>query len=116
MQTNPTILQYSRSLRTQMTQEERKLWYTFLKAYPQSFRRQFTKDDYILDFYCPKAKLAIELDGSQHYSEEGLAYDRRRTEYLSNKGILVLRFTNADINMRFHAVCEEIDRKVQGRI
>jgi very-short-patch-repair endonuclease len=54
-----------------MTKEERRLWYEYLKNYPKQFRRQVTCDRYILDFYCAAAKLAVELDGSQHYDPEG---------------------------------------------
>ena len=89
---------------------------SFLRTYPLSFRRQFIKDGYILDFYCPKAALAIEIDGGQHYTEEGLEYDSNRTAYLNQKGIEVLRFTNTDIQKRFKAACEQIDEMVRRRI
>ena len=99
-----------------MTKEERKLWYTFLKPYQPSFRRQFIIEKYILDFYCPSAKLAIEIDGAQHYSDEALEYDQNRTNRLNRLGIMVLRFTNVDIQRRFQAVRELIDFEVKGRM
>ena len=91
-----------------MTKEERHLWYDFLKDYPAKFYKQKIVGNYILDFYCEKAKLAIELDGSQHYEEAGQEYDRMRTEYLEHLGIRVLRFTNKDIKQNFRGVCEAI--------
>ena len=91
-----------------MTKEERHLWYDFLKDYPVKFYKQKIVGNYILDFYCEKAKLAIELDGSQHYEEQGQEYDRTRTEYLQHLGIRVLRFSNADIKQNFRGVCEAI--------
>ena len=100
---------------TAMTDEEKKLWYNFLKYYSPGFHRQYVLQHYILDFYCPTAKLAIELDGSQHYTEEGLAYDARRTEFIEKFGIKVIRFTNTDINRNLDGVCEEIDKVVKER-
>ena len=80
---NAIIKQYARTLRNQMTKEERHLWYDFLKPYPVRFLRQYIVDRYIVDFYCPSAKLVIEVDGSQHYESEGLVYDKIRTETLN---------------------------------
>ncbi|WP_405358046.1 endonuclease domain-containing protein, partial [Ruminococcus sp.] len=78
--------------------------------------RQKVFGNYILDFYCPKAKLAIELDGSQHYEEDALYYDKKRTAYLDKHGIVVLRYTNRDIHTRFKEVCDDIDSYVNRRI
>ena len=105
---NTDLLKYARDLRKDMTKEERHLWYDFLKDYPIKFTRQKIIGNYILDFYCEKYKLAIELDGSQHYEETGMVYDQKRTNYLENLGIHVLRFTNDDIKRNFHGVCEAI--------
>ena len=58
-----------------------------------------------LDFYCHSAKLVVELDGSQHYDEEAERYDERRTDYLNDLGLKVLRFTNMDIDRHFESVC-----------
>ena len=116
MQTSPEILDRSRYLRNNMTSQEKKLWFQFLRSYDVSFRRQFVKDSYILDFYCPKAKLAIEIDGGQHFTDEGLEYDAKRTEYLKSLGIEVVRVTDADVSKRFQLVCEMIDENVKRRL
>ena len=73
-------------------------------------------DNYIVDFYCAAAKLVIELDGSQHFQEQGIAYDAERSEVLASHGLLVLRFSNADINERFDLVCERIDEITKERL
>ncbi len=97
-----------------MTKEERHLWYDFLKDYPVRFLRQKVIDDYIVDFYCSSAKLAIELDGSQHYEEKNRIYDIIRTEKIELRGINVLRIPNNLLNKRFKEVCEYIDLIVKG--
>ena len=98
-----------------MTKEERHLWYDFLKAYPIQFKRQFPIGSYIVDFYCYKAKLVVELDGSQHYTPEEMEKDARRTRYLESLGLQVLRFSNLDVLRRFRVVCEAINLTVQER-
>ncbi len=92
-----------------MTKEERKLWYDGLKKLPITVNRQKVFGKYILDFYCASAKIAIELDGSQHYEEEGKAKDEERDRYLNERGITVLRYSNCDVNQRFRTVCEDIE-------
>ena len=99
-----------------MTKEERRLWYEYLSGYPYRFRRQVTFGYYILDFYCAAAKLAVELDGSQHYAEEGLQKDAKRTHFLEENGIAVLRFSNLDVTKNLSGVCQQIDLIVQQRI
>lgn len=106
----------AQKLRNQATPEEGKLWQLYLRKYPVQFRRQKPMGRYVLDFYCSKAKLAVELDGSQHFTEEGLASDQNRTAYLESLGIQVLRFTNDDINRRLHDVCRAIDAAVKTRL
>lgn len=105
---NPKLTEFSKSLRKNMTKEERRLWYDFLKNLPNTVNRQKVIGDYIVDFYCASAKIAIELDGSQHYEEEGKCRDRRRDEYLKGLGITVLRYSNLDINRNFEGVCADI--------
>ena len=107
---------YAQNLRKNMTKEERKLWYEYLNKYPYRFRRQVTCGNYILDFYCAVAKLAIELDGSQHYETAGQQYDQRRTAYLNSVGIHVLRFSNLDVLQNLNGVCQMIDMTVLERM
>ena len=116
MQTDPKLLSNARHLRREMTDAEKKLWFSFLRIYSPRFRRQHVMDCYILDFYCASAKLAVELDGGQHYEDIQMEYDKARTEYLERKGILVLRYTNVDVLKRFRAVCEDIDYHVKERM
>ena len=99
----------AKSLRKNMTPEEKHLWYDFLKNYPVRYQRQKTIGTYIVDFYCHKAKLVIEVDGIQHGTDENIIRDRQRTAFLERQGLEVLRFTNYDVNTDFDAVCEEID-------
>ena len=88
-----------------MTDAERKLWYLFLKRLPLTVNRQKNIGNYIVDFFCEKARLAIELDGSQHCSPEKVEYDRKRTAYLESLGLKVIRFSNLDVMGRFRDVC-----------
>ena len=116
MKLDRKILRNSQHLRTNMTKEERHLWYDFLKPYPVQFKRQFPIGSYIVDFYCHKARLVIELDGSQHCTPEEIEYDKARTEYIENQGVLVLRYSNLDVINQFRAVCENIDLAVRDRM
>lgn len=102
-------------LRREATKQENHLWYDFLRGYPVQFRRQMVLGRFIVDFYCAKAKLAIEVDGSQHFEEDALAYDRARTDYLNQMGVDVIRFTNFDIDRNFSGVCEMIRSVVERR-
>lgn len=119
---NNSMLERARYMRKEMTPHERKLWYMFLRTYPVKFYKQRIIESFIVDFYCHAAKLVIEIDGSQHYEPQGMAYDAERTAILSQYGLEVLRFSNYDIDVNFRAVCEEIDcivkvdlsRKVQS--
>ncbi len=116
MQHNRKLTSRAQELRKQMTKEERRLWYEYLHCYPYRFRRQVTCGGYILDFYCAAAKLAVELDGSQHYTAEGHAYDEKRNAYLQSQGIYVLRFSNTDVLQNLRGVCQAIDMAVAERI
>ncbi len=106
----------ARNLRKNMTREERHLWYDFLQGYPVRVRRQNVIGPYIVDFYCASAKLVIELDGSQHYEEEGQMYDMKRTAYLEMLGLKVIRIPNNDVMLNFRGVCEYIDMEIQKRL
>ena len=113
---NSALVGNARTLRREMTKEERHLWYDYLRHHPAKFRRQAVFGKYIVDFYCAKAKLVIELDGSQHYEPHNQEADRIRTEYLEQFGVTVVRFANTDINQNFRGVCEYIDCQVQTRL
>ena len=106
---------YARQLRKDMTPWERKLWFRFLKDYPVRFQRQKCIDQYIVDFYCFRAKLVIELDGGGHYEPESQKKDEIRTRILENYGLKVLRFCNLDIDRDFYGVCTVIDNEVKRR-
>ena len=109
----PSLTPNARTLRKNMTKEERHLWYDFLRDYPVRFLRQKVIDCYIADFYCSEAKLIIELDGSQHFSEEGLLKDAIRTTVLENRGLTVMRVPNNEVFRNFSGVCEYIDTFVR---
>ena len=96
-------------LRKNMTPEERHLWYDFLKTYPIRFNRQKIIGKYIVDFYSAKAKLIIELDGSQHYEENNINKDTECTKFLQAYGFKVIRIPNNEIKQNFTGVCEYID-------
>ena len=113
---NNSMLDRARELRRDMTPQERKLWYMFLRSYPVKFYKQRIIESFIVDFYCHAAKLVIEIDGSQHYEPQGQAYDEERTAILQKYGLEVLRFSNREINTDFRAVCEHIDNTVKARI
>ena len=106
---NPELTKRAKELRKNMTDEERRLWYGFLKSYPLRFLRQKVIDNYIVDFYCHQARLIIEVDGSQHYQEKGLLYDRIRTEKIESRNLTVIRIPNSEIRHDFRGVCEYID-------
>lgn len=107
---------FAQELRRNMTKQEKQLWYKFLRGYKPQFRRQKQFGKYIVDFYCSKAKLVIELDGGQHFTDGGENYDKERSAYLENIGLRILRFMNTDVDQRFNAVCETIDENVKNYI
>ena len=108
----PRLRQYARELRKNMTKEERKLWFGFLRTLPVTVKRQARIGCYIADFYIPSCRLAIELDGSQHYEEAGLKYDQRREEAFAERGIAVARYPNNAVTQNFSGVCEDILRRI----
>ena len=105
---NSKLTGNAKSLRKNMTKEERYLWYDFLKTLPITVNRQKVIGNYIVDFYIATEKLVIELDGSQHYEEKGVENDTKRDAFLNGLGIKVLRYSNLDVNQRFESVCEDI--------
>ena len=111
---NRKLVSNARTLRKNMTKEERHLWYDFLKDYPVMVHRQKVIGNYIVDFYIAEAKLVIELDGSQHFEEENRAADTQRDTYLKQQGLTILRIPNNAISENFSGVCEHIDRLVRA--
>ena len=109
-------LENARRLRREMTPHERKLWYLFLRKYPVKIYKQRIIGRFIVDFYCASAKLVIELDGSQHYELQGVAYDAERSQFLTTLGLEILRFSNRDIDRNFYGVCTQIDLMIQKRL
>ena len=107
---NSRLTPNAKALRKSMMPEERHLWYDFLKMLPVTVNRQKVFGRYIVDFYCASARIVIELDGGQHYEPEAMEADRIRDAYLNCLGLRVLRYTNADVNRRFEAVCQDILR------
>ena len=107
---NPNLTGNSKSLRKNMTKEEKHLWYDFLKKLDITVNRQKVIGDYIVDFCISSAKLVIELDGSQHYEPDSKEYDKQRDEFLQSQGYTVLRFLNRDVNNNFEGVCLQIKK------
>ena len=111
---NKVNIPLAKTLRKNMTQWERKLWYNFLRGYPIRFQRQKAIGNYIVDFYCAKAKLVIELDGGGHYTAEQEEKDKLRAQDLECMNLTVLRVCNLDIDRNFNGVCEYIDLVVKN--
>lgn len=107
---NKNLKQYSRELRKNMTDAERYLWSKVRMKQLNScqFYRQRIIDNYIVDFFCPRAKLVIEVDGSQHYSDEMAEADKIRDEYMRNNGLKVLRFTDTEVLKNIEGTVEII--------
>ena len=113
---NKKLIASARRLRGNMTRQEKRLWYDFLSGHSPRFQRQKTISNFIVDFYCHEVKLVIELDGGQHYSENGLGYDAKRTAILESRGLHVLRITNHDVDKNFAEVCALIDSVIIQRM
>lgn len=109
---NKKLTVNAQKLRSNMTKEERHLWYDFLKEIPKVFKRQKAIGKYIVDFYCPEYKIVIEIDGSQHFEDKAVIADKQRDAYLKNLGLTVLRYSNYDINHNFDGVCEDIKKNI----
>ena len=111
-----SIIPLAKELRKNMTPQEKHLWYDFLSKYDFRFQRQKTIDNFIADFYCYKARLIVEVDGSQHYTPEGRKKDNFRTSILEGYDLMVLRVTNWQVETNFDGVCKFIDKIVKQRI
>jgi len=110
---NKKFIPRAKELRRRMTRQEKHLWYDFLSTYHVRFQRQKTIGNFIVDFYCHKAKLVVEVDGSQHYTKSGMAYDQKRTAILNGFGLQVIRFRNAEVDKKFWSVCHKIHEAVE---
>ena len=113
---NHKLLENARELRREMTPQEKHLWYDYLRYYPVKIYKQRIIDNFIVDFYCAKAKLVIELDGSQHFTPDGKHHDSLRTDVIEKYKLKVIRFSNNDVDRKFNGVCAVIDRTIQERI
>jgi very-short-patch-repair endonuclease len=114
---SPKTKNRRKELRNNATPAEQQLW-RILKSRNldgHKFRRQHSVGPYILDFYCPARKLAIELDGDTHFTNEAEDYDKNRTSYLNSMGITVLRFLNTDVFHNLEGVAEKILQKLEHR-
>ncbi len=115
LQYDRSLIPKARELRHNETREEKRLWYGHLRKHSGNFQRQKSIRHYIVDFYSYPAKLVIELDGSQHHTEEGIESDANRTAALEEYGLEVIRFDNSEIWKHWKEVCEIIDQKVEER-
>ena len=109
---NKKLTSFAQELRKDMTKEERHLWYDFLKFFPIVVKKQYVIDNFIVDFFIPSKKIAIEVDGSQHYEPEAREADCLRDAELMKYGIRVLRYTNFDIQKHFDGVVSDILKNV----
>ena len=105
---NKKLVSNARTLRKNMTPEEKHLWYDFLKRLPYNVRRQHNIENYIVDFYIAEKKIVIEVDGRQHLSSEHKEADEQRDAALATWEISVLRYSNDNIRNNFNAVAEDI--------
>ena len=110
---NHEIVPAAKMLRKNMTKEERHLWYDYLRMHPARFSRQKVLGKYIADFYSAQAKLVIELDGGEHYTENAKQHDEERTAFLESYGLAVIRIPNNEVNGNFQGVCDYIDFKIE---
>ena len=113
---NKQLVPLAKQLQKEMTKEERRLGHDFLCTHSARFSRQKILGRYIADFYSAKAKLVIELDGSQHYEDGNAEKDAQRTAFLEDYGLTVLRIPNNEISQNFAGVCEHIDNATKASL
>ncbi len=113
---NPKLKELARRLRQDPTPQEELLWNSYLKHYEPQMYRQYVIGNYIVDFFCRKAGLAIEIDGMQHYTPQGMVHDEKRTIYIEQYDVLVIRVTNFMVERDLENVCQYIDNMVQERV
>ena len=112
---NHRLTHISRVLRSNMTPEENHLWYDFFKKIPQTVHRQKVIGKYVVDFYIASCKIVVELDGKQHFKPKNVEADKIRDAYFEGLGILVLRYSNRQVNEAFVQVCRDIESNIQKR-
>jgi very-short-patch-repair endonuclease len=105
---NPDLVLRAKELRKNMTKAEKVVWFRFLESVPYRFVAQKTIDNYIVDFYCSSLKLIVEIDGEQHYTNEGKQYDSERDSILEKYGLKICRIKNSEVFDNFDYVCERI--------
>lgn len=105
---NKHLVARAKELRRNMTRAEKKLWYECLRTFPLRVLRQKPIDNFIVDFYCAKLKLVIEVDGESHFTDAAKIKDEERTRILQGYGLKVIRFTNNDVLESCEAVCQVI--------
>ena len=110
---NKSNVKKAQDLRKNMTPEEKKLWYQFLKRLPMTVNRQKNVGNYIVDFFISSKRIVIEIDGMQHGTEKNSLSDKQRDMELTALGITVLRYRNTDINTNFIGVCKDILNRLQ---
>ena len=110
---NKMLTENAKILRNNMTKEEKHLWYDYLKKCPVKFSRQKVLGRYIADFYSAKAKLVIELDGAQHFEKEVREYDNKRTAFLEEYGLKIIRIPNSEINNNFEGICRYLNEQIE---
>ena len=109
---NGKLNKRAKDFRKNMTPQEKKLWYQFLRKHPLKFYKQKIIGNYIVDFYCHSEKLVIELDGSHHSEDEQQEYYEIRTSFLSAQDIKVIRFSNKEVDNNFEYVCQRINQNL----
>ena len=111
-------LKNRRSLRKNMTEPEKVLWYNLRGRRFQNvkFRRQHGIGKYIVDYYCSDSLLAIEIDGDTHFSDKSVKYDKERTDYISKRGIRVIRFTNEEVLVNLEGVLYKISEMLKIKL
>ena len=110
---NKMLTENAKILRNNMTKEEKHLWYDYLRKCPVRFSRQKVLGKYIADFYSAEAKLVIELDGAQHFEKENHIYDEKRTEFLEQYDLKIIRIPNGEINTNFEGICRYLDKQIE---
>ena len=110
---NKELTENAKFLRNNMTKEEKHLWYDYLKKCPVRFSRQKVLGKYIADFYSAEAKIVIELDGAQHFEKENRIYDEKRTEFLEQYNLKIIRIPNSEINTNFEGICQYLDKQIE---